>query len=77
MGAVGSNNVIIYPAGSNGPAGSTDAKYDPSARLIERHIRYMVHEMNNERNCGWTKEHYRNVLINIRNDINKFLEGNN
>lgn len=75
MGAVGSNTVIELPKGPNGPPGP-DAVYNPAINLIERHIQYIAYEMNSDRNCGWTKEHYRNVLINIRNNINNLLKDN-
>jgi hypothetical protein len=41
---------------------------------MKHRIDFMAIEMNDDRNDGWVKEHYRNSLREIRDYINKALE---
>lgn len=42
--------------------------------LIRRRIEFMASEMRNDRNDGWVKQHYRDALKRLRDQINKALE---
>lgn len=47
--------------------------FSKTADVIEI-IDMIVMEMNDDRNDGWVKNHYRNRLLNIRDYINRELE---
>ena len=42
--------------------------------LLRRRIDFMAAEMRNDRNDGWVKQHYRDTLRKLRDQINKHLE---
>lgn len=42
--------------------------------LISRRVEFMASEMRNDRNDGWVKQHYRDALKRLRDQINKALE---
>lgn len=42
--------------------------------LLKRRIDFMAAEMRNDRNDGWVKQHYRDTLRKLRDQINKHLE---
>ena len=49
-------------------------KNEPTIEFLKRHINSLAYDMRDDRFDGWTKEHYRNCLKELRDHINKALE---
>ena len=52
-----------------------DHDITPIVSHLQRTINMMAAEMRNNRNDGWVQLHYRNTLKELRDYINKELEG--
>lgn len=52
-----------------------DHDVTPIISHVQRTINMMVAEMRDDRNDGWVQLHYRNTLRDLRDYINKQLEG--